>query len=1105
MPAWNPKANDIFLNALEISTPEGRRAFIEQACGSEAELRAQVDSLIAASQKAGSFLESPAPAIDDGVGATINQLPLEKPGTQIGPYKLLQQIGEGGMGVVYMAEQKEPVRRKVALKLIKPGMDTRQVVARFEAERQALAMMNHPNIAKVLDAGTTDGGRPYFVMELVKGAPITNFCDEQKLDTRQRLQLFVTACQAVQHAHQKGLIHRDLKPSNLLVEMHDVTPVPKVIDFGVAKAIGQQLTELTLHTGFTQMVGTPLYMSPEQAGQSSIDVDTRSDIYSLGVLLYELLTGTTPFDKETLTKAGYDEMRRMIREEEPPRPSARVSTLQSHPLSTVSECRRIEPYKLSAQLRGELDWIAMKALDKDRSRRYESASALAADVQRYLNDEPVQACPPSTSYRIAKFSRRNKVWLTAVAMVGFALLLGAGVSIWQAYRAKLAGTQAKANEVRALQGEQKARQLAEMESKQRELTASNLKRTLQALDETYVRLAERLPEKGGLNPDDRKLLEQILKFYEEFARENATDSEMQYERIRVYYQIGDVYSRIGQPSKAAEALRRGISLSQELVAQPQELEADDVANRLILNACRDQLGLLIDGPEAEQLLRETIQDLERLITKKPAFETSLKADLARSLVHLGGLQTDVAQADRSYERAEELLRYLVAKPSVNPDVQTNLGVALYRRATLIMNQQPAEASKYLREATACHTAVIEQFPGRFFDRAKLGYCYHQLGNAQQRLGDSAAAEKTFVLAAISLEAVVAALPGEVEYRINLGEVQSSLGTIRANSGRPEEAEPAFRRAIELQQKLADEFPDRPDALTDLALAHYNLGNVLNAIDRKPEAEGAWLKAVKLSRLSAQKFPNQSSLTLVNSLSNLGTLAKGLGRYKEAKSLYLEAATTGRELVAQFPDVHVYKHFLGVSLQNLATSLYEQGDVAEALRLMDEAISRQEEAQPSLSWFPPCGAALIDHYETLAEWLANTRVVELRNPSRAVELARKAVKLEPESNDPHRVLGVACYRAGDAQSAVAELNRGLQPPADDSTGTVTVWLFLSMAHSQLGNKEQARQWYERATEWITKNQSQQDPLVRWRDEAAELLGINDKSKPKTKPSSAPDAG
>jgi WD40 repeat protein/serine/threonine protein kinase len=475
----------ILASAVDIDSPAERRRFVERACGGDPELRRRVEELVENHFHAGSFLEQPAvgpaeTAPPDTPAADTPTPPREPPAAPadvIGPYKLLEVVGEGGMGTVYLAEQQEPIRRLVALKVIKPGMDSKAVLARFEAERQALALMDHPNIARVLDAGATPSGRPYFVMELVKGVAITRYCDERRLTPRQRLELFVPVCQAVQHAHQKGVIHRDLKPSNVLVAPYDGRPVPKVIDFGVAKAIGQPLIEKTLFTGLVAVVGTPEYMSPEQAELNNRDIDTRSDVYSLGVLLYELLTGTTPLDRDRVKESALLEVLRLVREEEPPKPSTRVSTAAG--LSAVAASRGLEPRRLCGLLRGEPDWIVMKALEKDRSRRYETAAAFAADVERYLADEPVQACPPSTWYRFGKFARRNRrEVLIAGAAAAVAVTGVAGLAVSRAIIA------------RALQSETKAKEDLRVEVyfqritvAHRELSMGNLAAALRALDD----------------------------------------------------------------------------------------------------------------------------------------------------------------------------------------------------------------------------------------------------------------------------------------------------------------------------------------------------------------------------------------------------------------------------------------------------------------------------------------------------------------------------------------------------------------------------------------------------------------------------------------------
>ena len=422
----------IFEVARKIGSREARQAYLLQVCGEDLAVSQRIEALLHAHDESESFLELPPPGLSNL--PTISQSPVKLLGTQIGPYKLLQQIGEGGMGTVFMAEQKEPIHRKVAVKVIKPGMDSHQVIARFEAERQALAMMDHVNIARVLDAGATENGRPYFVMELVHGVPITNYCDDNHLTPRERLELFVPVCQAIQHAHQKGIIHRDIKPSNVMITLYDGKPVPKVIDFGVAKAMEQKLTERTLFTQYGTMIGTLEYMSPEQAEMSAMGVDTRSDIYSLGVLLYELLTGSTPLSRKQLKEAAYAEILRLIKDQDPPKPSTRLSE-SGEALASISAQRHTEPAKLSKLMRGELDWIVMKTLEKDRNRRYATANGFAADVQRYLNDETVLACPPSAWYRFRKFARRNNRILAMAGVFALTLLLGTVVSTWQAIRA----------------------------------------------------------------------------------------------------------------------------------------------------------------------------------------------------------------------------------------------------------------------------------------------------------------------------------------------------------------------------------------------------------------------------------------------------------------------------------------------------------------------------------------------------------------------------------------------------------------------------------------------------------------------------------------------
>jgi serine/threonine protein kinase/WD40 repeat protein len=480
----NPDAQrvrDVFVAALDVP-PEQLEAFLKQSCAGDEALRRQVSELLQAHERPGSFLDQPiaelrATRVLDPAENGVATASVEGPVTVIGPYKLLELIGEGGMGEVWMAEQREPMHRRVALKIIKAGMDTRSVVARFEAERQALALMDHPNIAMVFDAGATESGRPYFVMELVKGTPIARYCDEHRLTLRERLELFVPVCQAIQHAHQKGIIHRDIKPSNVLIAPYDGRPVPKIIDFGVARAMGQRLTERTLYTGFGSVVGTLEYMSPEQAELNNQDIDTRSDIYTLGVLLYELLTGTTPLSHDRVIHAGFVEMLRAVREEDPPRPSARISTV-SEEVTAISAARHTDPARLRRTLRRDLDWIVMKSLAKDRTRRYQTANDLVRDLEHFLHNEPVEARPPSLLDRAAKWSRRHRplVWASA-AVLGVVAVASvvSSLLIADAYRKeKTQRIAAQNNETRATTGENRAKQQEAIAERQRDSAERSL-------------------------------------------------------------------------------------------------------------------------------------------------------------------------------------------------------------------------------------------------------------------------------------------------------------------------------------------------------------------------------------------------------------------------------------------------------------------------------------------------------------------------------------------------------------------------------------------------------------------------------------------------------
>ncbi len=936
MPQWNQQANDIFSKALELSNPQERTTFIQSKCGHDKELLARVLEMLNTFENAGSFLEDGAldetsdshrNALDSAsfdIPTSAHELIQEQVGAgkQIGPYKLLGVLGEGGMGSVYLAEQREPVKRRVALKIIKAGMDSAQVIARFQAERQALAILDHPNIAKVFDAGTTEAGRPYFVMELVNGTPITKYCDTNKLGIRQRLELFTLVCNAVQHAHHKGIIHRDLKPSNILVTSVEGVPTPKIIDFGLAKAVSHQLSQKSMFTEHGQVLGTLEYMSPEQARLNDLDIDTRTDIYSLGIVLYELLTGSTPLRSESLRQAAFLEVLHRIKEEEPVKPSSRIADSKGS-IDSLSTVRKTDPHKLSSMIRGDLDWIVLKAVEKDRERRYGTASGFASDIHRYLRSEPIEARPASFLYRCKKTIQRNKAGFAAASIVLASLALGFALTTWQAIRVSR----------------------AENESNRR------LLQTRQALDSMSSSvIGELLSQQTQVTPRTRKLLQDALEMYQGFANEVGQDHQTRVGVAAAHYRVAGFQRNLGIEEQGLEQFLAAAKLYEQIVQDfPEDHRSAQQVVECYLMAGRAYLQtgkypLLFEVLELARLANAQVQKINGDSIEYYDGDTGISYFMANGLQETNRYAEAEAALQLAIQNQKRLIR-MVSESQLEEKPYQSFLASIYQQYGLSLRYQDRheDAKKAYLQAIDVLSNLDRDSGLDSGQQSRLGVLLNDLGVIYYKDREFERAEEYYQKSLVIRNRNLANFPNEIEIAASVGGSQLNLGNLFRMQSMLDDSMLHYNEAINVLERVQRRDPDYTWANRLLRASYRGRIESLIALLRLEEAIA---DLNRLDELEQQDSPNSPSLPPWNLLRRAAVFAtqkKSTQAVEIAKQAWQDALQYGDELDRAEVSYYMAKvyavlpvdessEFQDKAIQNLTSAVKQGFDTCDVKKL-----------------------------------------------------------------------------------------------------------------------------------------------------------------------------